>query len=102
MDSLLYGGVIIVIVNTGCVVYLWYTAWPQNAGFVLPPSGKQAFIWGMEINLQALDPMDCCPDILIAFKQHRRPRLFSRQAFIAHAVGAVQNTNTEFPGRTLW
>lgn len=95
MDSLLYGGVIIVIVNTGCVVYLWYTAWPQNAGFVLPHSGKQAFIWGMEINSQALDPMDCCPDIL-------RPRLFSRQAFIAHAVGAVQNTNTEFPGRTLW
>lgn len=56
--------VIIIIVNTGCVVYLWYMAWPQNPGLILPHSGTQAFIWGIEIYSQALDPTDCCSDIL--------------------------------------
>lgn len=93
---------IIITVNTGRVVYLWYTAGPHNPGLILPHSGMQAFIWGMEIYSQALDPADCCPDILEAFRQHQRSRLFSRQRFIVHAVAAVGNTNTGFPGRPSW
>lgn len=81
--------VIIIIVNTGCGVYLWYMARLQNSGLILSHSGTQAFIWGMEIYSQALDLMDCCPDILIAFKQQQSSRLFSRQGFIVYAAASV-------------
>lgn len=85
----------IVIVNPGHVFYLRYAARPWNPGLVLPHSGTRAFIWGMETNSQASgSPTDCCPDILIAFKRHQGSRLFSRQGFIAHAVGAARKTLT--------
>lgn len=77
-------------------VYFWYLTWPENIGPSQQRSGIGAFIWGMEICSQALDPMDRYHNILITYKQHRRWRLFSSQGFTAYTVQAASFQETVY------